>query len=218
MKNCFMRWMLLLALLAVSVTGAFAQKYEIHPYAGGLFMTDFKAHPDQIGRFDFKNPGVFGLKGGVFATQNFQVEGNVGYVNSFKFRNHIDPTIRGAQWEALGSYNFFPARVAGVFPYASLGLGGLTLSVNNRLNHNNSKEAVYAVQVPPTPVPGTPFARTVMPFVVRDGDTFFTISYGGGIKAQRLWGPSDFVRTCVDARCQTSTTKPCTDSKRRAVC
>lgn len=192
MKNCVTRWMILLALLLVSATGAFAQKYEIHPYAGGMFLTDFKADPDQIGRFDFKNPGVFGLKGGVFLTQNFQIEGNAGYLNSFKFRNHVDPKIRAGEWEALGSYNFGAKRFKGVFPYASLGLGAISLHVNSPINHNTTKEAVYVVQVPPTPVPGSPFSRTVKPFIVTDGDAFFTISYGGGIKAQRLWGPLGF--------------------------
>jgi len=34
---------------------------------------------------------------------------------------------------------------------------------------------------------GTAVSRP--PFVVSNGDTFFTFSYGGGVKALRMWGP-----------------------------
>src|SRR5262245_7962164 len=42
--------------IAVCLAGspAFAQKYELHPYAGGMFMTDYQKV------LDFKNPGIFG--------------------------------------------------------------------------------------------------------------------------------------------------------------
>jgi len=189
MKNTFMRWVLLLIAMAVSATSTFAQLYEIHPYAGGQFLTNFKAAPDQIGRFDFRNPAVFGLKGGMFATENWLIEGNAGYVNQMKFRNHIEPAIYGIQWEALGSFHAFRARFARVFPYFSAGIGGLTLNARNPLDADDEDKVVYAVNTTPRALPGSPFAPTTQAFIIEDGDTFFNFSYGGGVKGQRLWGP-----------------------------
>ncbi len=184
----FTRWALLLATLGVSATAAFAQKYEIHPYAGGQLLTDFKAAPDQVGRFDFKNPGVFGLKGGAFVTENWLVEGNVAYVNQMKLRSHIEPTLYGIQWEALGSYNLFRARFARLFPYFSAGIGGLTLNARNRVDADDQDKVVYPIITAPRPN-GGPIATTTEPLIIEDGDSFFNFSYGGGVKAQRLWGP-----------------------------
>ncbi len=188
MKRLFMQGALMLATIAVSGSGAFAQKYELHPYVGGMFLTDFRAAPDQVGRFDFKNPGVFGIKGGGFLTQDFMLEGNVGYVNQFEFRHNLDPKVYAIQWEALGSYNFFPARFAGAYPYVSAGIGGLTLKARNQMDFDDSDTVVYPVQVEPRQN-GGPFPTTIVPFTIQDNDTFFTFSYGGGVKGQRLWGP-----------------------------
>lgn len=170
-------------------TSAFAQQFEIHPYAGGQFLTDFKAKSDQVGRFDFRNPGVFGLKGGAFISDSLMLEGNFGYVNQIKPRHDFNPDISAFQFEALGSFNFFPWQVAGVYPYASVGVGAITINTENELDMNGGDTSVFPVRVTPRPVGGGIFFRETDQLEITDGDTFFNFSYGGGVKAQRLWGP-----------------------------
>jgi hypothetical protein len=179
------------AVLAVSIAAlssvVYAQKYEIHPYAGGFF-------PGPHGTLgDFRSEGIYGAKSGVFVTTNFQAGGHLGYIN------HLEPnssnvvsqnaamdgsrhSIRAVIWEGEGSYHF-PTRTltrAGITPYAVLGLGGLTAATN----------AAGSVLLggPQVDSDGNAVApdRTIM---LQNGDTFFTFSYGGGIKAMRLFGP-----------------------------
>ena len=189
MNRSFMRSSLVLMLIIGSAVTASAQQWEVHPYAGGQFLTDFQAKSDQVGRFDFKNPGIFGIKGGGFISDNFLIEGNVGFVNQMRVRHAFNPPIWGLQYEALGSFNFFPMRIAGVYPYVSAGIGGLTLNTHNPLDANGGDTAVYPVRVTPRPVGGGIFFRETDQLEIDDGDTFFNFSYGGGVKAQRLWGP-----------------------------
>lgn len=188
MKRSFARWALLITLVVGFTTGAFAQQFEVHPYAGGQFLSDFKAKNNQIGEFDFKNPGIFGIKGGAFVSDSFLVEGNVGFINQMRVRHDFNPPIWGLQYEALGSLNLFRTRFAGVFPYVSAGVGALTLHTHNELDLNGGDTSVYPVRVTAVEVaPG--FFRETEQLQIDNGDTFFNFSYGGGVKAQRLWGP-----------------------------
>ncbi len=67
-------------------------------------------------------------------------------------------------------------------PYLVGGTGGLTTNVKN--------EDAFVLNVVPVSTPlGTTFVAND---VLESGDTFFTFSYGGGVKAMRLWGPVGF--------------------------
>jgi hypothetical protein len=173
-------------LAGVLAVPAFAQKYEVSPYAGGAFLSHYQARPEQIGTFEFKNPGLFGVKAGYFLTSNFELEGNVGYMNQFVFASAFQsPATHAFQYEAVGTYNF--SRVGKVFPYVSFGAGAMRLHVSNPSDPQNSDSATFLVIVPPYQGPGAiPF--TSRPFTIENGDTFLTLSYGGGLKAPHLWG------------------------------
>jgi hypothetical protein len=181
--------MLMLLAILVFASSAQAQRYEIHPYVGGQFLTDFQAEDDQIGRFDFRNPAVYGLKGGAFISDSFLIEGNLGYVNQLKPRSDFDPDISALQYEVLGSLNLFPWNWAGIYPYVSAGVGAVTINTSNELDMNGGDTSVFPVRVVPRPVGGGIFFRETVQLEMTDGDTFFNFSYGGGLKAQRLWGP-----------------------------
>lgn len=91
-----------------------AQKYEVHPYAGGFFPQKF------AGIVDVNNGGMFGLKSGMFITSSIEVAGNVGYIPALTLGSNL--TRKSALvMEGLIAYNF--TRVPSV--YASVGIGGL---------------------------------------------------------------------------------------------
>jgi hypothetical protein len=54
--------------------GAFAQKYEISPYAGGFW-------PMKVDDFQLRDQGIWGVRGGYFFSDRVQLEGNFGYLN-----------------------------------------------------------------------------------------------------------------------------------------
>jgi len=174
---------MLFVVLVVGICGApaFAQKYEVHPYAGGQWMTDYKI-------LDFKNPAMFGLKGGMFVTDNVMIEGNGAYMNQFNFRG-FDYRTHAWLYEIDGSYNFAGVNIRGVRPFVSLGVGGTTIDMMSNLNNNDHDSAVYPIPLDQPVFDHGPIPRTLDAFVLKSGDTFFNFSYGGGLKGQRLWGP-----------------------------
>lgn len=177
--------------LAVSIAAlpsvVYAQKYELHPYAGGFFPGPNAT----LG--DFSSEGIYGVKSSVFVTGRLLAGGHVGYINHFE-PNRSNPvsqnvglgndrhSIRALIWEGEGSYHFVARTLAGanVTPYLTLGAGGLTTFVNAA-----GSVLLGGPQIEPN---GniTSSARTIM---LENRDTFFTFSYGGGIKALRLLGP-----------------------------
>ena len=177
------RWMVLMVAIVIGMFSApvFAQKYELHPYAGGQWMTNYKV-------LDFKNPGLFGLKGGMAVSENVMIEGNAGYMNQFNFRDYSYRT-HAFLYEVAGTYNFSRANVRGIMPYAVFGLGGLTINMMSKVNDDNHDNAVYAIPLETPVYDNGPIPRTLEAFVLKSGDTFFNFSYGGGVKGQRLWGP-----------------------------
>jgi hypothetical protein len=184
MQSSLKRILFLTALtLGVSVMPTFAQEYEIHGYAGGLLsMTDFNS------TLTFKKPAIFGLKGGAFVTDNLMVEGNAGWVNQINFKGYSYRT-GGILYEGAGTYNFYRVRTRGVVPFATFGLGGLTIKARDGVNMNDHNQVVYTYPLAnPQPTAG-PIPNTLGVLVTRDNDTFFNFSYGGGVRAQRLWGP-----------------------------
>ena len=149
-----------------------AQKFELNPYAGGVLTPS--SVDSGSSSFDFKEEGIYGIRGTYFLTKHIEIEGNFGYINHFEFEES-DPESRGYLWEAGANYRFDLEKFK---PFVSFGVGGITTSVD---------EDAPEFQNASTPVFG-------------DGDTFFTFSYGGGVKAPKLWGP---VCLRVDARART---------------
>ena len=106
-----------------------------------------------------ESTGLREVKGGFFLFKDLEIEGNFGYLNHFELSD-TDPESRGLIWEGMASYHLpMGTRVR---PYISGGIGGITAVVDSE----NSAGSAFS-----------------------DGDTFFTFSYGGGVKAHRLWGP-----------------------------
>lgn len=169
-KKCALIGSLLL-LIGFAVQPALAQKAEIHPYGGGIFPGEFRD------TFDLKKQGVYGVKGGVFFADRFQLEGNFGYLNHFEFKN-TDPRSRAFIWEAGPSINFFSGRFSKAVPFLSVGVGGVTGFVGDPEDVNDPSPG--AANIMPAGAP---------PLILEDGDTFFQFSYGGGLKGLRLWGP-----------------------------
>ncbi len=172
--------------IAVLPSGLRAQQVEVHPYAGGFWPMK----SDTMGKF--KSEGIYGAKAGVFIGPRFELGGNLGYMNHFKPSNDIsgandvlgitNQPIRALVWEGTADYNFTSQNFGGhaVTPYLSGGAGGLTTLIAN--------DGTSAIFMGGTTVrDGTPVARST--HVLDNKDTFFTISYGGGLKALQLWGP-----------------------------
>ncbi len=180
--------LVLTAVLAVGIlcVPAFAQKYELNPYVGGQFFSDWKT-------VSLKNPAFYGLRGGVFVSDNVELQGNGAFINQFNLRGYNYST-NAVLYEVAGTYNFFTAKKAGVFPYGTFGIGGTTVNTSNPLNVLGSKnDAVYVVPLTHPDYSVSPlFPRTSTALVIRDGATFFNFSYGGGIKAQHVAGPMGF--------------------------
>jgi hypothetical protein len=84
-------------------------------------------------------------------------------------------------FEAEFTYNFGRRSIAGaaVRPYLVLGGGALLTHIRD--------SGVFVLNTRPV---DTIFGVEFVPNdVLEDDDTFFTFSYGGGVKALRLWGP-----------------------------
>jgi hypothetical protein len=122
--------------------------------------------------------------------------------------------VRANVWEAEFTYNFGRRSLFGSTafrPYVVGGLGGLTTRIKNEdsfvlntrsffvpgatpanlKNNSNLQNALPGINTTNgVAFVGTPTGTNVfVPNDVLGGDTFFTFSYGGGLKAARLWGP-----------------------------
>jgi len=140
---------------------AHAQKFEVAPYAGGFFSGKAAA------LFDVKNQPVYGIKAGVYASNNFEWMANFGYIADLAYVGTLTKK-RAYIWEGLATYNL--SRF-----YGSFGLGGVRTTV--------SADSID-------------FWGDAIP----KHDTFLSMSYGGGVKALRKWGPWGYY---VDVRGRT---------------
>src|SRR5215813_6131423 len=141
---------LVFVFICAVITPANAQKFEIHPYAGGFFSGKV------AGLLDVKNQPLYGIKGGMYANKNFEIEGNIGYINELAFVGTL--TRKHAYiWEGLATYNLSKF-------YGSYGLGAATTSVR-----------AHSIRFCGSAIP----AR----------HPFLFVSYGGGFKVLRKWGP-----------------------------
>jgi hypothetical protein len=195
--------------LVFTAAPAFAQKYEVTPYVGGFFARDWRDD------FQLDDQFMYGLKGGVFLSDRLELEGNFGYIRHFKFEGvNPDPGTNAWLWEIAPSINFFDSRFGKFVPYLTVGVGGLTGTINGVDDDDDFGEffdetsvnmlqgaPVIRTTTNPAFIPdnaatvvnnGTVTVVTATPapsVVMEDGDTFFAISYGGGIKALELAGP-----------------------------
>src|SRR5262249_28180470 len=132
-----------------------------------------------------------------YITPGFEIGGNYSWSNHFQPNNSaIGSNLAGVLgfpqgnvhaniWELELSYNFGKRSILGstaVKPYIVGGAGGLTTRVKD--------PDAFVLNVRPVVVPGA--VLFVSNDVLSSSDTFFTFSYGGGIKAERLWGPMGF--------------------------
>ena len=150
-----------------------AQDAEIFGYAGGFW-------PDKTPIGQLRHGGIYGVKGGWWVDEHFEFEGNLGYINHFDVRTDLNtgvglfgrPPIRALVYDVSGSWNFAAHSLRGTHltPYVTAGAGALTALVRN-------VDSVFILRGP---------GRRI---VMDDGDTFLTVTYGGGLKALDLWGP-----------------------------
>jgi hypothetical protein len=181
---------LLIAVILCTFAATLSAQGEANIYAGGIWPDN----TTDIG--DFVNTNIWGGRIGGFVTENFEIEGNFGFVNHFTLKNNPNPAnaifgisqpaTRAYVYDVFFSWNFgeqqaFGARIA---PFVTFGLGGLTAKVIDA-------DAVLLRGGGLTFLPGTTIvvANPDSPVVLENGDTFFTFSYGGGLKALKIWGP-----------------------------
>jgi hypothetical protein len=89
--------------------------------------------------------------------------------------------INGA-WN-FGNHNMLGAKLN---PYVVAGVGGLTAEVR----HTSSaffEGGGFALDANGNVIPNPAPTK-----IIHSGDTWFTVNYGGGIKAMNLWGPIGF--------------------------
>ncbi len=182
---------LVLFSFAVVPLSLFGQSAEIDPYAGFYWSGTNASGPGR-----FMNNQLLGVRGGGYITHNFELGGNYSWSNHFQPNNSNtggnlagllgfpQGAVRANLWEVEYTYNFAKLSMWGSTfrPYLVGGTGGLTTNVKN--------EDAFVLNVVPVSTPlGTTFVAND---VLESGDTFFTFSYGGGVKAMRLWGPVGF--------------------------
>ena len=144
---------------------------------------------------------MYGVKVGAFVNDSFEVEGNLAYVNHFESRFAptvldqsfgIRPqTVWGLIYDVNGLYNFgkrsvFGSHVFGnhVSPYVVGGIGGLSTQIRS-----GSSALIGGSYYAIDPATGAPVLSPTRTVLVHDNTAFFSINYGGGIKALNLWGP-----------------------------
>jgi Outer membrane protein beta-barrel domain len=169
---------------------SFAQSVEIDPY-GGYYWSG--ANGSGPGRF-FNNQ-LLGVRGGGYITHSFELGGNYSWSNHFQPNpsntgaslagdlGFAQGAVRANLWEVEYTYNFAKRSLFGsptVRPYVVGGTGGITTRIKN--------EDEFVLNV----IAVNPQRTKFVPNDVLENDTFFTFSYGGGVKAMRIWGPMGF--------------------------
>ena len=175
-----------------SPSTGFATQFEISPYGGYIWPGSSGSVPN------FFNTQLIGARVGFYITPNFEIGGNYSWNNHFQPESDAPQSSfagalgfpqgksRAHIWEAEFSYNFGKRTFGGanLTPYVVGGAGGLTTQISN--------PSQFTLNVRPV-VTTTPFGTPVSVFVPNDvmttSETFFTFSYGGGLKAERLAGP-----------------------------
>ena len=187
MSKLIVRSFLVALIVCSSGVSLFAQKFELNGYGGYVFP-----HHDSFA--NFANSPIWGGKFGVYLTNNLEFEGNFGYITKFNLKtdpNPADglfgisrPATRAFLYDAMLTWNFGSSKALGttIAPFVTFGAGGLRANVVSRdavLISGGGFTFDTAGDVIPNPNP---------PVILDNGDTFLTLIYGGGVKANKLWG------------------------------
>src|SRR5689334_5618203 len=170
----FWRCALILFITGVFTATLAAQSVELYPNAGGFWPT----RVDSWGDNKFKSEGIYGLKGGVFLTENAELEGSFGYINHFRMGlaptpGNINPagtigqpSAMGFLYDVNGAWNFGERQVfnARISPYFVAGVGGLTTEIRHG-------SAAFVGGGAMTDVNGNVVANPATLGTLRDGDT-----------------------------------------------
>jgi len=154
-----------------------AQKGELNPYVGFSWPSNSSAG-------QLKDVTTYGLRAGYFVDPNVELEWQFGYINHFQV-HEIGVRSRGVLWNSGLSYNFgtseFPFNQK-FTPYIVADVGGITTLTDGYSIVRNEN----------IPLASGGVLFTTRTIAVRDRDTFFNISYGGGFKSEKLIGPLGF--------------------------
>jgi hypothetical protein len=185
----FVFLLLFASAFALAPSSLFAQAAEINPYGGYYWPGDLNG--------SFRGNQLLGVRGGGFVTKNFELGGNYAWSNHFQ-PNHENEAasfagdlgfpqgkVRYNLWEAEFTYNFSKRSMFGSFlrPYVTVGGGALRTTVKD--------PDTFVLNVRPT-ILNCGCTRFITNDVLDDADTFFTFSYGGGLKWHRVYGPMGF--------------------------
>jgi hypothetical protein len=155
-----------------------AQGVEINPYFGGVW-------PDSSAVGELKTNALWGLRAGFQLDPSFALEANFGYLNHFEVKG-TDPKSRGILWEFAPTYTFAArdwALPSSFKPHLNVGLGAITTRLKDpdKFTYNVFDNMQFL---------GAPAQTRVRSIEMSSGDTFFTVSAGGGIKVGQ--GPIAF--------------------------
>ena len=174
---------LLVLVFIVTAPGiVMAQRFEIHPYAGGFFPAKW------ADTTSLNSDGLYGARGGIYLTEALEVEGNWSYINHFTFEDR-DVGTRAMLWDVDGSYSFPGLTLNRFEPFATFGIGAVKINTRGPQNQR------ILLLDPTFRNPDS----TMSPVVLTNGQSFLALNYGGGIKASRLRGPIG-VRTDLHVR------------------
>jgi hypothetical protein len=170
---------------------------ELYVNAGGIWPSRI----DEIGSNNkIKAQPIYGIKGGFIFSSGAQLELSFGYLNHFEMTNGPNlldinpagntglPTVFAFLYDVNGAWNFGNRRILGAKfdPYVVAGVGGLTAEVRHGTSaFIEGGGFVFDTNGNLIPNPGPTK-------IIHQGDTWFTVNYGGGFKASNLWGPIGF--------------------------
>jgi len=115
----------------------------------------FPTSSESVGRF--RNEGMYGLRGGRFMGDHFELGGNFDYITHFDLKPNnptmlaldaaglFRPSVHAIEYGMMMRYNFAGPSWFGprVTPYVTGGVGALTVMVhglsNDAVNSNNNK-------------------------------------------------------------------------------
>jgi hypothetical protein len=182
----------ILAAATVFAGSLWAQRAEIYPNAGF-------AWPDTMNNGQkLKGDGIYGLNGGVFVDENFQLEGGFHYLNHFELTQPANPlnvgtpmaqpSVRGFLYDMNATYNFGERQFLNkrVSPFLTVGAGGLTAHIPDAASlfiQGGGNIMNTTGDIVPNPAQSK---------IMSSGDTFFTLNYGAGVKFLNIAGPMGF--------------------------
>ena len=139
-------------------------------FAGSAFAQKYEIHA-LVGRtipakwadaYNLKSTSLVGVKAAASVNSDTQVEAELEYLPHFEFRG-TDTKVRGLVWGVNAVRNFTLPNTKAI-PFYTFGVGAVTASGS---------------------------ATTVLPdrtIRIDSGDSFFSLNYGIGIKAPRVFG------------------------------